>query len=280
MRRSRQLGLGFVALAWASLLLGRVHPFGGAGLDNANTSQAQGLILGHTEAPAEVRALLTEKCADCHSTQTRAHFYGRFAPASWLMERDIVEGREHMNLSAWDSYSPEQRETFKAKMVQQVKAGTMPLPQYLLMHWKARISQDDLRTLQQWARQASSPAVQTAVASVDSAEGVAAGGDSVRGESVFEKRCTGCHSTETDREGPRLRGVYGRASGAVAGFGYSEALKKAHLVWNDSTLDQWLADPDKLVPGNDMEFHVAKAEERRDLIRFLKAGAVEAGHTR
>jgi cytochrome c len=85
---------------------------------------------------------------------------------------------------------------------------------------------------------------------------------------------------ETDREGPRLRGVYGRPSGAVAGFGYSEALKKAHLVWNDSTLDQWLADPDKLVPGNAMEFHVAKAEERRDLIRFLKVAAVEGDHTR
>ena len=280
MRRSRQLGLGLVVAAWASLLLGRVHPFGDAGLVGTNVSQTQGQILGQDQVPAKVRALLTEKCADCHSMQTRRHLYGRFAPASWLMERDILEGRDQMNLSAWDSYSPEQRETFKAKMVQEVKNGTMPLPQYQLVHWAARISDDDVHTLQQWAQLGASPAAQTTATLAAVADGSAVVGDPARGENVFEKRCTGCHAMETDREGPRLKGVYGRTSGAVVGFGYSEALKKAHLVWNDSTLDQWLADPDKLVPGNDMEFHVAKAEERRDLIRFLKVGAVEAGHAR
>jgi cytochrome c len=78
---------------------------------------------------------------------------------------------------------------------------------------------------------------------------------------------------DQDREGPRLRGVFGRTSGAVAGFDYSPALKKAQVVWNETTLEQWLADPDTLVPGNNMEFHVAKPQERRDLIRFLKESA-------
>jgi cytochrome c len=50
-------------------------------------------------------------------------------------------------------------------------------------------------------------------------------------------------------------------------------LKKAHIVWNDATLDQWLTDPDTLVPGNNMEFRVPKAQERRDLIRFLQQSA-------
>jgi cytochrome c len=97
--------------------------------------------------------------------------------------------------------------------------------------------------------------------------------DAVRGKEVFEKRCTGCHALDSDREGPRLRGVYGRTSGTVDGFTYSAALKKAHLVWNDATLDQWLAGPDELAPGNDMEIHVAKAKERRDVIQFLKLSA-------
>jgi cytochrome c len=290
MRRSRRLILGCVAAAWVSLMLGRLHPFGDAGLAGGGSdvqagssgTQGQVPILGHDPAPAQVRALLMEKCADCHSTETRTHFYARFAPASWLMERDILEGRQHLNLSAWDSYSPEQRETLKAKMVQQVKAGTMPLPQYLLVHWAAHISDADVKTLQQWARQEASPADKTTPAAQTIATASEAGGEgeTARGKDVFEKRCTGCHAIETDREGPRLAGVYGRASGAVAGFGYSEALKKAHLVWNDSTLDQWLADPDKLVPGNDMEFHVAKPDERRELIRFLKLSSGEAGHTR
>jgi cytochrome c len=56
----------------------------------------------------------------------------------------------------------------------------------------------------------------------------------------------------------------------VAGFAYSPALIKAGIVWNDATLEQWLTDTDMLVPGNNMDFHVAKPQERRDLIRFLK----------
>jgi cytochrome c len=162
MRRSRRRILGCVAAAWVSVLLGRLHPFGDAGLADQqidaqaslhagpNAAQGFGPILGHDAVPAEVRAVLTEKCADCHSMQTRMHFYGRFAPVSWLMERDILEGRQHMNLSAWDSYSPEQRETLKAKMVEEVKVGTMPLPQYLLVHWKAHVSEADVQALQQW----------------------------------------------------------------------------------------------------------------------------------
>jgi len=50
--------------------------------------------------------------------------------------------------------------------------------------------------------------------------------------------------------------VVGRAAGSVAGFQYSGALLKSKLTWNEETLDKWLADPDKLVPDNDMGFHV------------------------
>jgi cytochrome c2 len=96
------------------------------------------------------------------------------------------------------------------------------------------------------------------------AEGVA------RGKEVFEKRCGGCHSPERDKEGPRLRGVYGRVSGSVETFKYSDALKKARITWNAESLDKWLIDPDKLIPDNDMAFHVEKADERREVIAYLK----------
>jgi cytochrome c len=67
--------------------------------------------------------------------------------------------------------------------------------------------------------------------------------------------------------------VFGRTSGAVPSFDYSPALAKAHIVWDDATLEQWLADPDAMIPGNNMEFLVAKPQERRDLIRFLRDSA-------
>jgi cytochrome c len=91
-----------------------------------------------------------------------------------------------------------------------------------------------------------------------------------RGKETFEKRCSGCHSLDRDKEGPRLRGVYGRQSGSVSSFNYSTVLKGAHITWDEGSLDKWLTDPDKVVPDADMAFHVDKADERRDIIAYLK----------
>jgi cytochrome c len=87
---------------------------------------------------------------------------------------------------------------------------------------------------------------------------------------LFEKRCGGCHALDRDKEGPRLRGAYGRTAGSIDSFQYSDALKKSRIVWNDDTLDRWLTDTEKLVPNNDMTFHVDKSDERRDIIAYLK----------
>ena len=95
-------------------------------------------------------------------------------------------------------------------------------------------------------------------------------GDAARGKEIFDRRCTGCHGFDNDKEGPRLHGVYGRKSGTVPSFKYSDALKKAGITWDDGSLDQWLTEPDKFIPDNDMDFHLAKPEERADVIAFLK----------
>lgn len=90
------------------------------------------------------------------------------------------------------------------------------------------------------------------------------------GKELFDKRCGGCHALDRDKEGPRLGGVFGRTSGTVPSFGYSDAVKKARIVWTEEMLEKWLADPEKVVPGNDMTFQVGKAEERRAIIDYLK----------
>ncbi len=95
--------------------------------------------------------------------------------------------------------------------------------------------------------------------------------DGEHGKELFERRCSGCHSLDKDKEGPRLRGVYGRAAGSVLSFEYSDALKASHLAWDAATLDRWLADPEQVVPGNDMAFRLVKADERAAIIAYLKA---------
>jgi cytochrome c len=90
------------------------------------------------------------------------------------------------------------------------------------------------------------------------------------GKELFEKRCGGCHALDRDKEGPRLGGVYGREAASVPSFEYSTALKKSNLKWTEETLEKWLIDPEKLVPENDMTFHVESADERREIISYLK----------
>jgi cytochrome c len=248
----------------ASFLLARVHPFGDAGLYVGNASQPP--ILEHASVPTQARDILVAKCADCHSTQTHSPFYGRLAPMSWLMERDIVNARKAMNLSQWDTYSANQQQTFKAKIVQETKSNEMPLLQYRMIHWSTRITAADIQVLTQWARN-------PATGAADSAALAASNGDSLRGEAVFEKRCTGCHALTQNHEGPQLQGVYGRTTGAVQGFPYSDALKKANITWNDQSLEKWLTDPDAFLPGNNMDFLVAKPQERADLIAYFKKSA-------
>src|SRR4051794_17748755 len=78
-----------------------------------------------------------------------------------------------------------------------------------------------------------------------------AAGDPARGANVFQA-CASCHSTKeaVQLTGPSLANIWHRKAASVAGFSrYSDPLKKADIVWNDETLDKWLADPDALVPG-------------------------------
>jgi cytochrome c len=65
--------------------------------------------------------------------------------------------------------------------------------------------------------------------------------------------------------------VYGRQAGAVGDFKYSPALRSAHFAWDEQKLEKWLTDTESVVEDNNMDFHVAKAEERAVIIRYLKS---------
>ncbi|OHC82465.1 MAG: cytochrome C [Rhodospirillales bacterium RIFCSPLOWO2_12_FULL_67_15] len=111
-----------------------------------------------------------------------------------------------------------------------------------------------------------------------------AAGDTEAGARAFSA-CAACHSLEPGRHmtGPSLAHLWGRKAGTAEGFArYSPALKSADIVWNDATLDAWLADPKALVSGNTMIFPGIKdAKARVGLIGFLKAGGASgsAGQT-
>ncbi|MBI3530218.1 MAG: cytochrome c family protein [Betaproteobacteria bacterium] len=106
-----------------------------------------------------------------------------------------------------------------------------------------------------------------------------AAGDPTHGIAVF-RACIACHSVEPDEHmtGPSLAHLWGRKAGTAGGFTrYSDALKHANVVWDERTLDQWLRDPAKFIPHNDMTFPgIESSKDRRDVIAYLKA--VSQGH--
>ena len=98
-----------------------------------------------------------------------------------------------------------------------------------------------------------------------------AGGDAAAGRLVFRK-CQACHSMEPGKTllGPSLAGIVGRKAGADANYNYSPPMKQANVVWDAKSLDAYLADPQKVVPGNKMPFPGLKTEQdRADVIAFF-----------
>ncbi|NKL07011.1 c-type cytochrome [Rhizobium leguminosarum] len=99
----------------------------------------------------------------------------------------------------------------------------------------------------------------------------AAEGDVALGQKAFQ-RCSACHSTTDQKKaGPGLGGVFGRAAGSVEGVRYSAAMKASGLVWDETTLDRFLAAPREVVPTTAMTVGVPKPEDRLNIIAYLKS---------
>ena len=94
--------------------------------------------------------------------------------------------------------------------------------------------------------------------------------DATHGRELFGERCAACHALDSNKLGPMLGGVVGRRAGAAAGYNYSAALKAADLIWSKTSLDAWLADPQKFVPGAKMPVRVLDPSARKDLVAYLQ----------
>ena len=104
------------------------------------------------------------------------------------------------------------------------------------------------------------------------------GGDPVAGRLVFRK-CQACHSLEPGKAilGPSLAAIFGRKAGSETGYNYSPAMKQANVIWDAKTLDAYLSDPQKLIPGNRMPFPGLRTEhDRADVIAFFAASVSAA----
>jgi cytochrome c len=128
--------LGFAC----ALTLPAVHPFG-------RVKQQQS-----TAALPPELAVLEKACQNCHSERTQWPFYSYLPLASWAIEKDVAEARQHMNLSHWNEYSAEEKRDLLARIGTEVRNRRMPLPRYLVLHPEARLSDDEIQRIYEWTK--------------------------------------------------------------------------------------------------------------------------------
>lgn len=124
-------------------------------INDGETLEAAGRI------PENVAVILRRSCSDCHTNKTVYPWYAQIAPLSWYLARHIDDGRRKLNFSLWNTYETRRKRRKLDEICEQARAGLMPLPSYLWIHRKAKLSEEEIETLCDWAENESERLPQT-----------------------------------------------------------------------------------------------------------------------
>ena len=111
-------------------------------------------IVFQLDIPIPVKKTLVDACYDCHSNKTVYPFYSKFAPISWLLAKDIRNGKEHLNFSEWAGYDKRQQIKLLTNISDEVSEGAMPLKSYVFMHSRAVLNEKQVDAINQWTEAA------------------------------------------------------------------------------------------------------------------------------
>jgi hypothetical protein len=103
----------------------------------------------------EMKTILKNACLDCHSNQTTYLWYHQIAPVSWLINNHITDGKAELNLSEWGNWEPLDQIGALDNMADEIKSGEMPLKPYVLMHPKAKLTEEQKEKFYAWAEKLS-----------------------------------------------------------------------------------------------------------------------------
>jgi hypothetical protein len=109
-------------------------------------------ITAKVRVPETVQRKLEVSCFDCHSYKTKLPWYSNISPIVYLIKRDVEEGREYLNFSTWTDYDREEMIDKLEEIEKKVKDEKMPLFMYKLFHPDAKLSNEEVRLITEWAR--------------------------------------------------------------------------------------------------------------------------------
>lgn len=118
---------------------------------NPPVVESENLFSGD-QVPENVRAILVRSCSDCHSNETVYPWYSNIAPSSWFLAEHIEHGRSEMNFSKWNTYDANRQGHKLDEICEMVESREMPLPSYLWIHWDAKLSDEEIKTICDWTK--------------------------------------------------------------------------------------------------------------------------------
>jgi Haem-binding domain len=104
-----------------------------------------------TVLPENVHAIFKRSCYDCHSNTTVNPWYSKIQPSAWFLRNHIDDARKELNFSVWNTYNTKRKRKKLEEVCEQLEAKAMPLPSYLWIHWDAKLSDDERKTVCDWA---------------------------------------------------------------------------------------------------------------------------------
>jgi len=122
-----------------------------AGMQLVRCDHTNPPVTAEIQASPEVKAILRRACYDCHSNESRWPWYSQVAPVSWLVARDVRDGRRHLNFSEWGTKSEAVRGKKQLEAGQEIASGEMPMSIYVPLHGEAKLSDADKAVLRAWA---------------------------------------------------------------------------------------------------------------------------------
>ena len=121
-------------------------------------NQAEGdyvaAFIEETQPSPEVKGILKTACFDCHSANTEYPWYNNVAPVSYWLAEHIEDGKKHLDFSDWENYTDKKKDHKLEEVVEEVKKGGMPLNEYTWTHADARLTQEQIIALEEWAEKA------------------------------------------------------------------------------------------------------------------------------
>jgi Haem-binding domain len=124
-----------------------VHPFGMVKAQSYDKP-----LFAGAQIDLEVLQIFERSCQNCHSKRTEWPWYSYIAPIGWFIEKDVQQGRDHMDFSRWDEYDRGSQRDILTRMSAVLRSRQMPLPRYLILHPGSRLSEGEITMIDEWTQ--------------------------------------------------------------------------------------------------------------------------------